>query len=76
MPGGGTKEDAVRRVEEKPEDYPEFKMFGTLPAYGLYCRHVRGLRLKGVSFRAATPDGRPALITDDVTPSVTLEEVL
>jgi hypothetical protein len=32
-------------VPELPADYPECDMFGWLPAYGLYCRHVKNLRL-------------------------------
>ncbi len=41
--GGGTAEEAVRRdVPEMPDYYPEYHMFGTLPAYALYVRHARG----------------------------------
>jgi polygalacturonase len=35
-------------VPELPKDYPEARMFGQLPASGLYCRHAKGLRLKDV----------------------------
>jgi hypothetical protein len=41
-------------------------MFGILPAYGLYARHVRGLSLHNVHFDLASPDLRPALVCDDV----------
>jgi len=41
-------------------------MFGTLPAYGFYCRHVEGLRFSNVSVRTTSADDRPALICDDV----------
>jgi carbamoyltransferase len=41
-------------------------MFGTLPAYGLYCRHVAGLTLDRVELRCEKPDLRPALVYDDV----------
>ena len=34
--GGGTEEDAKRVPDELPDKYPEYKMFGTLPAYGFY----------------------------------------
>lgn len=64
--GGGTAADAARMPDELPERYPEFKMFGTLPAYGLYCRHVRGLRLRDVDLAANQPDARPAMICEDV----------
>ncbi|MBI4893945.1 MAG: hypothetical protein HY821_25230 [Acidobacteria bacterium] len=64
--GGGSAADAARAVEEQAEKYPEFKMFGTLPAYGLYCRHVRGLRMRDVELVAAAADARPALVCEDV----------
>ncbi len=64
--GGGTSADSAREVPENERAYPEFKMFGTLPAYGLYCRHVRGLRLRDVDVEYVAPDDRPALVCDDV----------
>jgi hypothetical protein len=57
---------ADRKIPEVPKAYPEARMFGRLPAYGLYCRHVAGLRLKGVEFRAVRGDARPALVCEDV----------
>jgi hypothetical protein len=41
-------------------------MFGMLPASGLYVRHVRGLRLNDVSFRAAAGGARSTVVFDDV----------
>jgi len=64
--GGGTDEEAQRRVPEHPEEYPEYAMFGVLPAYGFYCRHVKGLRLNNVSVEIAAPDARPSLVCEDV----------
>jgi hypothetical protein len=65
-PGGGTKEDAARRDLPELEDrYPEYFMWGVLPAYGLYARHVRGLSLESVCFDLARPDRRPAAVCDD-----------
>ncbi len=64
--GGGTKEHAQAAVPENPTKYPECTMFGTLPAYGFYCRHVAGLTLRSVDLRFAKPDHRPALVCDDV----------
>ena len=62
---GGVTE-APDDVPEKPETYPEYNMFGTLPAYGFFCRHVRNLRLDGVETRFAREDLRPALVCYDV----------
>ncbi len=41
-------------------------MFGRLPSYGLYCRHVKGLRLRHLELRSASGDARPAIVCDDV----------
>jgi polygalacturonase len=65
--GGVASADSAWQVEEKPEEYPESTMFGPLPSYGLYCRHVQGLSLRGIRFDLEAPDARPAVIADDVT---------
>jgi polygalacturonase len=57
--------DALGAVPEKRENYPEFSVFGELPAWGLYVRHARGLRLENVTLGAAASDYRPALVADD-----------
>lgn len=64
--GGGKEEDAQRQVPEQETKYPEYTMFGVLPAYGFYCRHVRGLRFSNVRVGFAKPDLRPAFVCDDV----------
>lgn len=64
--GGGTAEQAVGKIEERVDEYPEGDMFGILPAYGLYGRHVRNLRLENVQLVTTSPDARPATIFDDV----------
>jgi hypothetical protein len=40
-------------------------MFGILPAYGFYCRHVKGLRFDNVKLATATLDQRHALMFED-----------
>ena len=62
----GKAEWAARPVPELEQAYPEARMFGRLPAYGLYCRHVRGLRLQQIEFTAAAAEERSALVCDDV----------
>ncbi len=64
--GGGTAKEVTRSIPEKPTGYPECTMFGSLPAYGFYCRHVSGLTFRDVDVRFAKPDARPALVCDDV----------
>ena len=68
--GGGTKEEASRQIQERPEAYPESTMFGTLPAYGFFCRHVEGLRIHNLRLETATPDLRHAMVFDDVNDTV------
>jgi polygalacturonase len=64
--GGGTKEDVNEAVPEKAEAYPEYSMFGRLPAYGFYCRHVKGLKLLNVQLQLANTDLRHGVVFDDV----------
>lgn len=66
-PGGGTAEEAARReLPELEDQYPEYFMWGVLPAYGLYARHAAGLTLNNVRFELAGADLRPAIVCDDV----------
>jgi len=63
---GGKQEWTSRTIPELPPQYPEARMFGRLPAYGFFCRHVSGLKLDDVQIVAAAPDMRPAVHCDDV----------
>ncbi len=67
FPGGISEDLSKKVVEELPDRYPESLMFGTLPAYGLYVRHVNNVNIRGVSFEVLKPDSRPAIVCDDVT---------
>ena len=70
MPGGATPQFAFRPVDQVPERkavYPEFTMFAELPAWGLYLRHVRGLKIDGFRLMLDRADYRPAFVADDVT---------
>jgi hypothetical protein len=62
---GGKAEWAGADVPEFPQKYPEARMFGRLPAAGLYCRHVRGLRARNLEFKFSPKEERPAMIFDD-----------
>ena len=53
-------------VPEQGKVYPEPSMFGLLPAYGFYVRHVQGLRMDGVDVSFAGAESRPAFVLDDV----------
>ncbi len=64
--GGGTAEEAARKIPEKEKAYPSGSMYGTLPAYGLFIRHADGVMLDNVELSVSEPDARPALLVDDV----------
>lgn len=60
---GGKREGPVSlEMPEMEAKYPDATMFGDLPAYGLYCRHVAGLTVDGVDLSVAQPDARPAMV--------------
>jgi polygalacturonase len=62
----GRPEWVKRPIPEKETAYPESRMFGMLPASGLYVRHVRDLRLNDLTFTAPPGEARPTVIFDDV----------
>jgi len=64
--GGARAEVAAQIVPELEKSYPDAYMFKDLPAYGLYCRHVRGLTLDDIELNTDQPDARPAVVLDDV----------
>lgn len=64
--GGEKRAASDFKIEEHETLYPESNMFGTLPAYGLYVRHVKDLQLHGLSFELQNADSRPAIFCDDV----------
>ena len=55
-----------REVPEQIQKYPEFTMFGELPAWGLYLRHIRHITLDDVQLSLAADDFRPAIVEEDV----------
>ena len=64
--GGGTKEQAALEPPERESIYPEPTMFGDLPAYGFFIRHVQGLQMRDVEVNYLSPDLRPAFWLSDV----------
>ena len=63
----GKQEWTERAIPEKPRDYPEARMLGRLPAYGMYVRHAIGVRMHSVTFKSLPTEQRPAIVCDDVT---------
>ncbi|MGM9478268.1 glycoside hydrolase family 28 protein [Pedobacter sp. GSP4] len=71
--GGGASEktahipiDKLDSVTENEAGYPEFSMFGELPSWGFYVRHVSGISFKNIRLNYRASDFRPAIIFDDV----------
>jgi polygalacturonase len=65
--GGGTAEEARREVPEMESGYPEPELFGVLPAWGLFARHVAHLVVRGMDLGTDDADERPAIALDDVS---------
>ncbi len=64
--GGGTKAQAALEPPEKEKDYPEPTMFGEIPAYGFFIRHVKGIDMNDVEVSFIKDDFRPAFVLSDV----------
>lgn len=71
--GGASNEIGTRRNlnELSPEVlegwWPEYTRLGaTVPAHGIYARHVTGLSINNLSISTAEPDQRPTIVCDDV----------
>lgn len=56
----------IHNVPERANNYPEFSMFGELPAWGFYLRHVQGISLKNIKLTCKNEDYRPPFVKDDV----------
>ena len=69
--GGGTAANAALKLPEVEGKYPDPDMFGVMPAWGLYMRHVRGVVLRDVELTALSADARPPVVTEDVTGLIT-----
>ncbi|HEV2483307.1 MAG TPA: glycoside hydrolase family 28, partial [Puia sp.] len=66
-PGSAQQASTIALIPETPSDYPEFSMFGDLPVWGLYLRHVDGVTLKNVQLSVVRPDARPMTRADDAS---------
>lgn len=69
--GGATKEKASSSIQELSKQvdhrfgrYPEFSVFGELPAWGLLVRHVDGIKMENIKLVLGSPDYRNAIIFD------------
>jgi polygalacturonase len=64
--GGEPSEAAPVQPPEFESKYPEPGMFGPMPAFGFFLRHVRNVEMSHVEIATTTPDARPAFYLADV----------
>ncbi|MBU3024282.1 glycoside hydrolase family 28 protein [Zobellia galactanivorans] len=70
--GGGTVEDAQKTdLKEYTQEvlngwWPEFSLVGTLPASGLYARHINGLVVDNFSIKTINEDQRAPIVLKNV----------
>ena len=58
--------DSFHIITEATSSYPEFSMFGELPVWGFYARHVNGLKMKKILVKMNGKDFRNACLFNDV----------
>lgn len=64
--GGGTADMAQKKYREQGTNYPEPRWAGPTPSYGLFARHIDGLKLRYITFALKKDDGRPAVMLENV----------
>jgi polygalacturonase len=65
--GGGAKQLADLEPPEREANYPEPSMFGVMPAYGFFVRHVQGIQFNNVTVSYLDEEMRPPFFLQDVT---------
>jgi polygalacturonase len=65
--GGFTGTPPGAPPEATPNQYPESRMFGDLPAWGYYLRHVDGVTFTNCTSTVSSADSRPGFVINDVT---------
>ena len=56
----------LKDIPELEKSYPEFSMFGELPAWGFFVRHVKNIIFHNVKLKLKDKDFRPAYVFKDV----------
>ncbi len=65
----GLQEDPAKINLPEIEDY-RAERYGLRPAYGLYCRHIKDLKIRNVSVDFEEEHSRPAMILSDIEGAV------
>ena len=63
--GGGKPLNSFTKVPESPKEYPEFSMFGELPAWGFYLRHTEGVHFANIKLKLIEKDYRLPIVSED-----------
>ena len=63
---GGVPPREPYATPEREKEYPEPSMFGMMPAYGFFLRHVTGVELHNVEVGFLKEDRRPPFVLDTV----------
>jgi hypothetical protein len=58
--------DRLDKVPEKANAYPDFSMFGELPAWGVWVRHATKIECRNLDLSCEKKDYRIAIVLDDV----------
>jgi hypothetical protein len=66
MADTGIGPETLEAIPESPKQYPQPTMFGPLPTFGFYLRHVSTISMRDLQLRASTQEQRPAIVADDV----------
>ncbi|CAL1518848.1 glycosyl hydrolase family 28 protein [Chitinophaga sp. MM2321] len=56
----------MEKVKESENGYPQPTVWGNLPCYGLFVRHVKDIDIINCTLKSEQPDPRPAVIAVDV----------
>jgi polygalacturonase len=64
--GGAPADAALVEPSEFESKYPEPGMFGPMPAFGFFLRHLRNIEMSHVEIATAAADARPAFSLKDV----------
>lgn len=64
--GGGTLEDATRKIEDTPAVYPEYTNAGITPAYGINVKNAKKLTFNNIRLDYVAKDLRPAFYLKNV----------
>lgn len=66
LPGGGTKENRDVVIPMDETRYPEYRLFGVMPAYGMTARFVKDIVEENVNFALTGKDERNARVFIDI----------